>query len=474
MIFSSKSISFQNLLPAGCAILFLGISSIIIHFYPAASHSSADVINYAASFNFFADSSSKPSGAPNNSAYYILVAGIVIIAILIWLFLRTFLKLRTREKENESVLNALSGVILIISNQKRVVRMVKCSEELALIPEEETIGKSAYDIFDEDVADIMASVTDKCFETKETVTFDFSLRINDKELFFYGRLVYQSPTRAVFSAYDITDRKETEGRLIKSANKVKEMNDVKDRFFSIIAHDLRSPVGSFKMLTGILLKNLGMNDLETTRKVLSSIHLASSNLYDLLENLLSWSHNQRKSLTLNLQNHGLYDLVDDAIDSQLVHSELKDIEISNDLKPECFARCDQYVTLTVIRNLISNAIKFTKKGGKIYVCCDHLMKDQKAYCKISVVDNGIGIPEEKIDTIFSFNPNKSTIGTNNESGSGLGLILCKEFIEKQEGFIEIHSVENEGTTISICLPTGSSAGPGPMAQEQAFLSELHH
>jgi len=470
MISSLKPTLLQNLLLVSCAFLFITLSVVTIHLFHGTTPKAAEAIYYSASFSLTSDAPVDASSSTSNFPYFVLIICAAVIAVLLWLFLRTLLKLNAIHQENEGVFGALSAIIAIINNERRVVKMIQCSDGLLPMPGEETIGKSAYDIFEKDLADAMASVTDRCFETKETVNWEYSLPIDGKELFFLGRLVYQSPTRAVFSAYEITERKLEEERLKESASKVKEMNDVKDRFFSIIAHDLRSPVGSFKMLTGILLKNLGMNDKETTRKVLSSIHLASSNLYDLLENLLSWSHNQRKSLTLNPQNHLLFDLVDDAIDSQLVHSELKDIELSNELSQECQAICDQYVTLTVIRNLISNAIKFTKKGGKIRVGCDHFQKKEKSYCKISVSDNGIGIPEDKMTTIFNFTPNKSTIGTNNESGSGLGLILCKEFVEKQNGFIEIHSIENKGTTVSIFLPTGKTLLKIPKAQEQAFLS----
>ncbi len=470
MISSLKPISRRNFLPIGCAILFLGISFLTILFYFSDSDRAVKGISYSSTFNFLTDSPIETTSTSGNLNYHLLIASAVIIAVLLGLLLRTILQLRATRKENEDVLGALSVIIVVVDNDKRIVKQVRSSDGLLPFSEEKIIGKSAYDIFDKDVADMMASVTERCFETQKTITWEYSLKFEGKELFFLGRLVYQSPTRAIFSAYEITERKLEEDRLKKSANEVKEMNDVKDRFFSIIAHDLRSPVGSFKMLTGILLKNLGMNDQETTRKVLSSIHLASSNLYDLLENLLSWSHNQRKSLTLNPQNHILFDLVDDAIDSQLVHSELKHIELCNELTQESRAICDHYVTLTVIRNLISNAIKFTKKGGKIHVGCDHFVRNEKSYCKISVSDNGIGIPEDKMATIFNFTPNKSTIGTNNESGSGLGLILCKELIEKQNGFIEIHSIENEGTTVSLFLPTEKPILKIPKVQEQAFWS----
>ncbi|WP_320168363.1 HAMP domain-containing sensor histidine kinase [Mangrovibacterium marinum] len=448
MIFTSKQITLKNLIPACCALLF-GLCALLA------------IAQFA------------PSGLIANGEkipFDLLTIAAIIIAILFGTTLGLGQKIRSIRKENKTTLSAVNAVIAVINNKKQVVQIVQCDHKLLQAGRQPCQGDSLQQFFKHKHSPTIEEHADRCFQSRETVNWDYSISLEDQTYFYHGQLVYQSPNRAVFSAYDITQQKRSEERFKNSANEVQEMNDVKDQFFSIIAHDLRSPVGSFKMLTGMLLHNFGKNDPETTKQMLSSIHLASSNLYDLLENLLSWSHNQRKSLRLNLQSHSLYDLVDDAIDSQLVHSELKNIQIINALSLESYAICDQYVTLTVIRNLISNALKFTLHNGEIQIRCDQHLENNQPFRLISVSDNGIGIDPEKLKTIFNFNPNKSTLGTNSESGSGLGLILCKELIEKQGGFIRIVSTLGKGTVVSFGLPASVGAPKATILQEQVFLS----
>lgn len=469
MISNLKIISQRILLPHHCTSFSRVLGMFMILMF-VSTQSQAESLLVAQASLTTAINNHAINTQQSNLILYALIASLLIILILALLLSLSRLKLRSLRSENNLIFNSLSSLIAIVDNDIRIVKFKQSHIGLLPLNSKNTVGKTAYDIFDKELADLMNSIISNCFKTKETIDFEYTVQHKGREKFFYAYVVYHSPTRAVFSAFDITDMKRREERLKESADKVQEMNETKDRFFSIIAHDLRSPVGSFKMLTGILLKNFGKNDPEHTKKVLSSIHLASSNLYDLLENLLSWSHSQRRSLSLNRQNQSLFNLVDDAIDSQLVHSELKQIEIINEMPPECFAVCDQYVTLTVIRNLISNAIKFTPKGGTIRIYCERVAKNKRLYSKVSVTDTGIGIPEDKLETIFLFNPNKSTIGTNNETGSGLGLILCQELIEKQDGFIEVESEVNEGTTISFYIPTIAIIKQKTTEQEPVFLS----
>jgi len=427
-------------------ILLSGASFIIVRYF----------VCFSSSSNAASNSISQPwINRTGNPQYPLLISSIItasIISLLFGLVLTSFVKIREKGKELKTILSTIHNLILLVDNKGRILKVIQANKELLYKPENEIIGRTVSEIFDPELAAYFNNSLQQCFDTKTEVELEYSLNIGDQKRWFNSRLIYQSQTEVVVSADDITDRKTNEKNLKDSAQQMQEMNAIKDRFFSIIAHDLRSPVGSFKMLTGILLKDFEKADPEKSRQMLTSIHLASSSLYDLLENLLSWSHNQRKTLTLNKQNHQLFDLVDDAIDSQLIHAELKDICIKNEITDDELVLCDQYVTLTIIRNLISNAIKFTPKKGKINITSDLTETGAKTFRKISVRDNGIGMPAEKLQDIFSLDLSKSSLGTNNESGSGLGLVLCKEFLEKQDGMIEIESIENAGTTVSIYLP----------------------
>ncbi|WP_163709116.1 sensor histidine kinase [Mangrovibacterium lignilyticum] len=383
---------------------------------------------------------------------YVLLFSSIIISILFWLLLKTQLKVSANEKELKAIFNSMHNLIVEFSDKGEYVNIPPTNKQLLYRQESELIGKTVFEVFDRDMADFFMNAFNRCLKTKKLVELEYPLEIGGVMRWFSARISYKSAHRVILNAYDTTDRKKNEEHMRESEQKMKELNDVKDKFFSIIAHDLRSPVGSFKMLTGIMLNDFGTAEPEKTKRMLSSIHLASSNLYDLLENLLSWSHTQRDSIVINKQEHRLFDLCDEAIDSQMIHSEMKRTQIKNEIAEDCLIYCDQYVTLTVIRNLLSNAIKFTPEKGEITISNTLIENEGTSYQKVSVKDSGVGIPEDRLESIFDFKLNETTTGTNNESGSGLGLMLCNEFIEKQGGYMKIDTIENTGTTVSFSLP----------------------
>jgi len=383
---------------------------------------------------------------------YTMIISAFIISILFWLLLRTQFKVNANEKELKAVFRSMQNLIIEFSDQGEYIRIPETNKELLYKEEKQLLGKKVTEIFDTEMADLFMSAITKCLAIKDLVEIEYPLEISEKKHWFSARISYKSPHRVIMNAYDITDRKENEQNLRKSERRMKELNDVKDKFFSIIAHDLRSPVGSFKMLTEIMLNEVGTANPEKNKRMLTSIHSASSNLYDLLENLLSWSHTQRNSLIINKEEHNLFHLADDAIDSHMVNAEIKHVELENKVDENATIVCDQYVTLTIIRNLLSNALKFTPSNGKIVVSNQIVEKEGIRYQQVSVADNGVGIPENRLETIFDFKLNDTTIGTANEQGSGLGLMLCREFSEKQGGFITIQSQVSKGTTVSFALP----------------------
>lgn len=383
---------------------------------------------------------------------YTLIISAFIISLLFWLLLRTQFKVNANEKELKAVFRSMQNLIIEFSDQGEYIRIPETNKELLYKEEKQLLGKKVTEIFDTGMADLFMTAIQKCLAIKDLVEIEYPLDIAGKKHWFSAQISYKSPHRVIMNAYDITDRKENEQNLRKSEQRMKELNDVKDKFFSIIAHDLRSPVGSFKMLTEIMLNEVGTANPEKNKRMLTSIHSASSNLYDLLENLLSWSHTQRNSLIINKEEHNLFYLADDAIDSHIVNAEIKNVALINQVNKDARIICDQYVTLTIIRNLVSNALKFTPTAGKIVVSNQVIEKNGTRYQQVTVADTGVGIAEDRLGTIFDFKLNDTTIGTANEQGSGLGLMLCREFSEKQAGFITIQSQVNKGTTVRFALP----------------------
>ncbi len=228
-------------------------------------------------------------------------------------------------------------------------------------------------------------------------------------------------------------------------------NAEKDKFFSIIAHDLRSPISGFLGLTRVMSQDITDMNKENILQFSTSLNESAENLYDLLENLLSWSMLERGVVDYDPENLALKEVVNSCyytLKSPFMNKK-QSVQISI---PEDFAVfADRKMLETIIRNLLSNASKFTCSGGFVYISAQQ--KDKQTTL-ISIRDTGIGIPETMINKLFCPGAKTSRRGTEGEATSGLGLVLCKEFTEKNSGRIWAESKEDIGTTFYLELPTG--------------------
>jgi len=244
----------------------------------------------------------------------------------------------------------------------------------------------------------------------------------------------------------ITKRKLVQEQIKKNEIELKELNAAKDKFFSIIAHDLRSPFNSMFGFSELLTSNFDKYDSEKQKKYLNIIHDGIRNTYKLLDDLLLWSRSQQGTMDFNPEKINLFLLTDETCEVLYQIVEAKSIKLINNIPENISVFADIDMLSTILRNLLSNSIKFTKKGGRIIVDAIIVKKGKNGSVQISIKDNGIGIPKEKQVKLFDIRENTSTAGTENETGTGLGLILCKEFVEKHNGKIWFESEVNIGTT----------------------------
>lgn len=250
---------------------------------------------------------------------------------------------------------------------------------------------------------------------------------------------------------EISERKQAEMLLEKQAKELQELNATKDKFMSIIAHDLRSPFNAIIGFSDLMVKNFHQLDEETFLKGLKIIESASNHAYKLLENLLIWARNQTEKSQFSPEMLNLSLLVDEAlktIESTAVH---KKISFSTSINKNLQVFADRNMLDSIIRNLVTNAIKFSFKEGKVRI---KTILTENGVC-ISVSDKGIGISSERLASIFEIDKHTNTNGTENELGSGLGLILCKDFVTRHNGEIWIESTLNKGTKVSFTLPLKS-------------------
>lgn len=241
---------------------------------------------------------------------------------------------------------------------------------------------------------------------------------------------------------------ESNERLMESERQLRESNASKDTLFSIISHDLRSPFGSVLNLAELLVEDINEMPKDEIQVFAESIHEAAQSVYKLLNNLLEWSRLQTGKISYNPEKIMLNEFAGSILKLYEANLESKNISAEINIDENIAVYADTNTINTVFRNLISNAIKFSFSGSKIEITSG-LQNDE---CVISVIDSGTGIPAKDLTNIFEICSNKSRKGTAEEEGTGLGLVLTKEFVELNKGRIWLESEEGKGTTFCFCLP----------------------
>lgn len=247
------------------------------------------------------------------------------------------------------------------------------------------------------------------------------------------------------------ERKQIEVRLINSEKNLRELNAAKDKFFSIIAHDLKNPFMGILGFTEILSNSFEQYDDAEKQKMISFIKRSAESAYKLLENLLEWSRIQIGVAKVTPVQTDISILINDSITSLKDVAHTKNIKIITTVQSETYVYADEEMIKTIIRNLLTNAIKFSHPDGYVKITAE----DSKENLKLSITDKGIGVKKELLNNLFRIDKSITTKGTLGEKGTGLGLILCKEFVEKNNGKLIVDSKEKEGSTFSIILPKES-------------------
>lgn len=241
--------------------------------------------------------------------------------------------------------------------------------------------------------------------------------------------------------------------LHRSEDQLLQINAAKDKFFSIIAHDLKSPFNALLSLADILQNEFKSLKEEERSVFLSELTSTAHNTFRLLENLLFWSRSQTGNIKMNREMLDLHHITNETVGVLTESAKLKNIELIKDVPKETLIQADRFMSSTVLRNLISNAIKFTPDGGSIKIS---ITNDEGNFVEVAVSDTGVGIPKEHMSKLFRIDSKFSTEGTKNEKGTGLGLILCKEFVDHHGGTIRVESEEDKGTTFFFTLPKPDS------------------
>ena len=250
----------------------------------------------------------------------------------------------------------------------------------------------------------------------------------------------------------ISDRQQqqllnTKDYILNYNEELKQLNATKDKFFSIIAHDLKSPINSFLNISNILVNHIEKFTKAELVDMAGDVKKAGDNLFKLLENLLFWARIQMERIEFKPEVYSLDTIVYHNISMLQLNADQKGIKMTSNISEDIKVFADPDMLNTILRNLISNAIKFSNMGGAITI--SH--SESENYNKISIEDNGVGISLGDQEKLFRIDVNITRPGTDDEKGTGLGLVLCKEMIEKHQGLIEIDSTPGTGTVFMFSL-----------------------
>ncbi len=312
-------------------------------------------------------------------------------------------------------------------------------------------------VLDEDREEVKTSL-DKTLENNQTKSIELRIQAQSG-LIIYAEISYSpvfnpkaNKTSNLAIIKDITDRKIYNESLLRSERKLKDANYAKDRFFSIIAHDLRGPIGNYREVFKLLSTKKDVFSEKERTNLMAELYKSADHTFDLLENLLQWTRSQKNELQIIPNYYSVFEITANALNTLSPIVENKKLTIENNVKVNHTGYFDINMISTVIRNLVSNAIKFSYPDSKIIISS----RIEHDLILVSVQDFGVGIPIERQESIFDAKEMSSTLGTAKEKGTGLGLVLCKNFVELNHGEIYIKSQRGQGTTFTFSLPLENS------------------
>jgi len=394
----------------------------------------------------------------NNLIIFLII--IIIIAILMMSILITinhFRKKTTKEIEKLSnVIETTSNAVVISENSGNIIYVNNGFLKMGnYINKNEILKKSLYDFLNKQDKNKLRNEILPALQNNGKWVGEINLKMQNGIYLLtdnYCSIVKYTDNNSKFIVNiftNITDRKIAEKKLKESSDKLKIAVQTRDKMFSIIAHDLTGPFSSILGFSKLLATEYDNYQNEDHIRFSQLIYESSKNTFDLLTNLLHWSKSQLGNIELFTEETNLYNLLSENIEPLKLMIKRKEISLHNDVNRDITVMIDVNTIGVVIRNLLTNAIKFTPRGGAIRITSNS--KNDKI--NIIFSDTGVGIKREGIVYLFDVNKNSSNLGTENEKGTGLGLLLCKEFTELNKGTISVESEFGIGTSFTISLPS---------------------
>lgn len=371
------------------------------------------------------------------------------------------------ENQFRLVVESVPNAIILVNSDGEISMSNKQAEKQFGYTNDELVGSKLEILLPERFRNNHLSFRDMFLTNPETRSMGagrdlFALRKDGTEFpaeIGLNPIATEDGTLILTSIIDITERKKLEEsiqantkkieeqnqELKRSEQKLKELNATKDKFFSIIAHDLKNPFNIILGLTDLLSEDYESFSDSDKKELLSELNLSSKTTYTLLENLLTWALSQQGRIEVKKEELNLAELAQASVSPYTPNSRKKNIDIEIDVPEDQMIFVDKYTMSFMIGNIVNNAVKFTPEGGSINIAS----KSDSEWIELLIRDTGVGMSEKQINKLFRIEESNSTLGTNNEKGTGLGLILCKEFIKKNGGDIRVESEIGKGSIFII-------------------------
>lgn len=362
-------------------------------------------------------------------------------------------ELAENKRELQNIIDAAPILIFVKDDEGNYKIVNRFFEQYTGLSSQNIIGKKIRDILPGNDTEMMHDQDIEIIKNKKPI-----LRIeelvnttNGPRWFITNKVPYidetGSVTQIIGVSAEITDRKTAELALKESEDKLRELNRKKDKLFAIISHDLRSPFIGLLGYTEYLINSPELDKIEL-KTIFNDLYNVTKRTYNLVEDLLQWSYSQQSGDKYLPEKINIFDISKLVIERLKANAEKKEISIINQIDDKTKVIADKRLLESVFLNLVTNAIKFTFKGGEIKLISKRIDNE---IVEISIQDNGRGIPEEDLKKLFKFDEKYTNIGTENEQGTGLGLPICKEFVEKMGGEIDVESRIESGTTFRFTL-----------------------
>ncbi|MBU2505780.1 MAG: PAS domain S-box protein [Bacteroidetes bacterium] len=356
----------------------------------------------------------------------------------------------------KSMLNNIPNPAYYMNSEGEFVGCNLQYAEFVGIKTEDIYGKKISDLFPQEIAEKEITADKKLYENGGMLNYETQFVEKGGGVWdlSFSKSVFKNFNGSIAGIIcvinDLTEKRKAERALVESEAKLREANATKDKFFSIISHDLKSPFVTLMGMTEILSEDYDSLEEEERKIFISDIRVASIKSFSLIENLLQWANNQRGKTEIHPETFSLAEVAQESIELLFEKAKQKAILLTNDIPKDIEIYSDKNSIAFTIRNLMTNAIKFTKENGSVKISASEVDDNWK----ISITDTGIGLSKDDVEKLFRIDVSHKTIGSSREEkGTGLGLILCKEFVERNGGKVFLENSElDKGSTFSFTLP----------------------